>query len=356
MEMTATDRINRDTTPWRPAKNAAEDAHRAGNREEPPAGRTTAVEWSDLVAGTLLIVTAFLFWWLSAAHASAMPLWAPWDFSWVEFVSTWLVIWWFARGLVRTEAPNRPSPIQRIGFLAGTLAIYSVLQTHFEYAAQHMFVLNRIQHVVMHHLGPLLIALSWPGATIAHGMPRTLRALARHHLVLRAVNLVQQPILAATLFVGIIFFWLIPAVHFRAMLDPRLFAIMNWSMVVDGILFWCLVLDPRPSPPARTSFAVRAMLAIGVMFPQILGGALIAFSRRDLYPSYDLCGRLFPGIGALADQTLGGLVIWIPPAMMSVLALILVLNASRRYSEAQQESSGHARLCSTSIEARLWTG
>ncbi|WGR94930.1 hypothetical protein MTX20_12730 [Bradyrhizobium sp. ISRA435] len=52
MEMTATDRINRDTTPWRPAENAAKDAHRAGNREEPPAGRTTAVEWSDLVAGT----------------------------------------------------------------------------------------------------------------------------------------------------------------------------------------------------------------------------------------------------------------------------------------------------------------
>lgn len=315
-----------------------------------------AIEWSDLFAGTLISATGFLFWWLCTARAAAMPFWAPWDFSWIEFMSTWLAIWWFVRGLARTAASHRPSPARQIGFLVGTLAIYSALETHFEYAAQHMFVLNRIQHVVMHHLGPLLIALSWPGTTIARGMPRALRALVQHQSVLRAVNLVQQPILAATLFVGVIFFWLIPAVHFRAMLDSRLYAMMNWSMVVDGVLFWCLLLDPRPSPPARTSFAIRAILAVGVMFPQILGGALIAFSRRDLYPSYDLCGRLFPEMGALADQTLGGLVIWIPPAMMSVLAVLLILNAARGCSDTRKEGCADGQSSSTAIKARLWTG
>jgi putative membrane protein len=318
--------------------------------------RVVCLERDDLLAGSPLIMIGSLLWWLSAKHASAMPFWMPWDFSWIDFIITWLVMWWFIRGLGRMATPHRPSPVRRIGFIAGTLAIYAVLQTHFEYAAQHMFVLNRIQHVVMHHLGPLLIAMSWPGATIARGMPRALRTLLRRRLALRAVNLVQQPVLAASLFVGVIFFWLIPFVHFRAMLDARLFAIMNWSMVVDGILFWCLILDPRPSPPARTSFAIRAAAAIGVMFPQILGGALIAFNAHELYSSYDLCGRLFPGIAASADQTLGGLVIWIAPAMMSVLAFVLVLNASRRCSELQQEGSSDERQPSAAIEARSWTG
>lgn len=360
MKIAVTDRIDRDTTPWRPSAKAAEDDYPDGSWNEPLTGLITGIAWSDLIAVTFLIVAGLLLWWLSAAHASAVPLWAPWDFSWVEFMSTWLAIWWFVRGLGRTAAPRRPSPARWIGFLAGTLAIYSVLETHFEYAAQHMFVLNRIQHVVMHHLGPMLIALSWPGAIIARGMPRALRALLQRDWVLRAVNFVQQPILAASLFVGGIFLWLIPTMHFRAMIDSRLYAIMNWSMVVDGILFWCLLLDPRPSPPARTSFAVRAALSIGVMFPQIFGGALIAFNNRELYPSYDLCGRLFSGISASADQTLGGLVIWIPPAMMSVLALMLILNASRCCSEARQEGheEGHDDdwLSSTAIEARSWTG
>ena len=314
------------------------------------------MEWCDLVAGTSLVFTCFVLWWLCAERAAVMPFWAPWDFSWVAFASTWLMIWWFVRGVARTTAAGRPLLARRTSFLLGTLAIYSVLDTHFEYAAQHMFVLNRIQHVVMHHLGPMLIALSWPGATIARGMPRGLRALLQHRLVLCAINFVQQPILAASLFVGIIFFWLIPAVHFRAMLDSRLYALMNWSMVIDGILFWCLLLDPRPSPPARISFAVRAMLSIGVMFPQILGGALIAFSSHELYPSYDLCGRLFPGVSALADQTLGGLVIWIPPAMMSVLAIMLILNASRRCGDAPQRLGAECQLSSTAVEAKRWTG
>lgn len=335
---------------------ASAEVDRAGKRKQPLVDSVMGIEWSDLFACSLISATAFLFWWLCTARAAAMPFWAPWDFSLTEFMTTWLAIWWFVRGLARTAASHRPSLAKQIGFLLGTLAIYSVLETHFEYAAQHLFVLNRIQHVVMHHLGPLLIALSWPGKTIARGMPRALHALVQHHLVLRGVNLMQQPILAASLFVGIIFFWLIPAVHFRAMLDSRLYAIMNWSMVVDGILFWCLVLDPRPSPPARSSFAVRVALSIGVMFPQILGGALIAFSRHDLYPTYDLCGRLFPGIGATADQTLGGLVIWIPPGMMSVLAVLLILNAVRRCSDTRKEGCADGQSPSTTMEARLWTG
>ena len=89
----------------------------------------------------------------------------------------------------------------------------------------------------------------------------------------------SSPLLAAFLFVGLFYFWLIPAVHFRAMIDVRLYAVMNWSMVLDGLLFWWLVLDPRPRPPARVSFGVRVALALGVMFPQIVLGAAITFSQ-----------------------------------------------------------------------------
>jgi putative membrane protein len=318
----------------------------------PLIGRVVGLGQGDLLAGALLIMISSSLWWLSTAHASAMPFWAPWDFSWIDFMSSWLVIWWFIRGLARTATARRPSSVRWIGFFAGMLAIYSVLQTHFEYAAQHAFVLNRIQHVVMHHLGPLLIALSWPGATIARGMPRGFRALLRHHLILRAVNFVQQPMLAALLFVGVIFLWLIPIVHFRAMLDARLFAIMNWSMVVDGILFWCLILDPRPSPPARASFAFRAAAAIGVMFPQILGGALIAFNQprtlfqlRSMWSPVSWNGRLRgsdsrrPGhMDSAGDDERARL-----------------YACPERIATLQVDRSG-VRLPSAAIEARSWTG
>jgi putative membrane protein len=118
-------------------------------------------------------------------------------------------------------------------------------------------------------------------------------------------------------------------VHFAAMLDPLLYQVMNWSMTLDGILFWALVLDTRPAPPAPLRFGWRAALAVGVMFPQIVLGALITFAMVDLFPYYTFCGRYFPSISAVTDQQIGGIVIWIPPAMMSVLGLLVVVRNTR---------------------------
>jgi hypothetical protein len=198
-----------------------------------------------------------LLWWLSASHPALLPFWMPWNFSLPEYLATALALVWFFRGLALSPAVERPAVWRRIAFLLGVAVIYAVLQTRFEYWSQHMFFLHRIQHVVMHHLGPFLVALGAAGGTIRRGMPPWLWRIAESLPVAAATRVLQQPVLAAFLFVGLIYFWLIPPIHFRAMIDARLYAVMNWSMVLDGILFWWLVLDPRPSPPARVSYGVR---------------------------------------------------------------------------------------------------
>jgi len=320
----------------------------------------TAVKARSFIHPALFIYSAIAtaalaLCWLAQAHASFLPPWAPWEFSWIEFLSAWLVFFWYIRGLVALSATERPSLPRSMSFFAGMLIIYAVLETRFEYLAEHQFFYNRIQHVAMHHLGPLLIALGWPGAEIKRGMPRPLRHLIEHRIVIGIVRILQQPALAAILFTGSFFFWLIPSVHFRAMIDPGLFSLMNWTMVIDGILFWCLVLDPRSSPPARVSFGGRAALAALVMFPQIFGGAVIAFNSHDLYSFYDLCGRIYPNMGSHYDQTVGGLIIWIPPAMMSVLALLLVLNALRRAEERNLTNEERSK-SDFVVQSSQWTG
>jgi putative membrane protein len=296
-------------------------------------------EWSLRAAyGAIFALGAILFW-LSESRPSQLPVWLPWDFSWLEYLATALTLFWYLRGLAATLPEERPSAWRSIAFLLGLAAIYGVLQTHFDYVAQHMFFLNRAQHVVMHHIGPFLIALGWPGATLKRGMPGWARQIAENRSIAAAIRVLQQPLLAAFLFVGLFYFWLIPAIHFRAMIDVRIYALMNWSMVLDGILFWALVLDPRPKPPARISYGARMALGLGVMFPQIILGAGITFSQHDIYPYYDLCGRILPSIGAVTDQHIGGIVIWIPPAMMSVISMLVVLNALRLHEESTEEST-----------------
>ena len=56
-------------------------------------------------------------------------------------------------------------------FWMGLALIYAALQTRCDYYAQHMFFLHRLQHLALHHVGPFLIVLAAPGATLLAGAP-----------------------------------------------------------------------------------------------------------------------------------------------------------------------------------------
>jgi putative membrane protein len=329
------------------------EATRSGDTAAPASEASRPGDWAFYLL--LAVVGAFL-WWASRYHAAAMPAWAPWEFSWSWFLATTLALWWYFRGILRLPKAERPAGWRTACYVAGVLSIYAVLQTRFEYLAEHMFFLNRVQHVVMHHMGPFMIAIAWPGEVLARGMPQVVRRLTGLRPLRKVVDVLQQPAIASFLFVGLVAFWLIPAVHFRAMIDYKLYQTMNWSMVVDGLLFWVLVLDPRPKPPARVSFGGRVAMTLVVVPPQIAIGALIAFTPYDIYSFYAWCGRIYPAVGALGDQQIGGLNIWIPPAMMSGAALLLVVNAFRRQEEKEEKDEPKRDDDDARIAAAGWTG
>lgn len=264
-----------------------------------------------------------------------LPFVAPWDFSAPEYLAAALALWFGARGRARLPQAARPGPGRSACYAAGVLLTYAVLQTHFDYLAQHMFTLTRVQHLVTHHLGPFLMVLGRPGAALREGMPAWLRRVQEAPAVRRVVAVLQQPVVAGVLFVGLIFVWLIPPVLFRVMIDARLYALMNWSMVIDGLLFWSLVLDDQPKPPARLSRGVRLLLVFAVQWPQIAGGAIIGFTERSLYPYYDLCGRLFQSVPAQTDQQIGAFLIWFGGGMMSTVTALMLLRALWAEEERQ---------------------
>ncbi len=304
--------------------------------------------FGDAVFFVLLGAAAIGLRQLSVSRPDVLPFVAPWDFEAVSFVSAWAALWFYLRGLWLSAAAERPRLWRRLSFLSGLALTYAVVQTRFDDMAQHMFFLNRAQHVVMHHLGPFLMVLGWPAETLMRALPDPLRRLIGARWLGRVVHAVQNPVLAAFLFVGLVALWLIPSVHFQAMINPRYYAAMNWTMIVDGLLFWSLVLDPRPKPPARVSVFGRVLMVILIVPPQILIGAIVVFSRRDLYDFYHWCGRLYPSIGPLIDQTYGGLIIWIPSAMMSLAGLFTVLNFAR----LSEKRAGAAASSSSAVGGR----
>ncbi|HLY07222.1 MAG TPA: cytochrome c oxidase assembly protein [Rhizomicrobium sp.] len=269
-----------------------------------------------------------------------LPFWMPWEFSWPVFLVTALSLYWYISGIVRLPRAARPSLWRQGAFFAGVIAIYAVLQTRVDYYAQHMFFVHRAQHFVLHHIGAFLVAIAMPGEAILAGTPDFLRPVVCSKPVRRIVDVIQHPAVAPVLFVGLIYLWLIPAFHTRVMLDLDLYNAMNWSMAIDGIFFWSLILDHRPRPPARLGFGMRALLVIAVEPLQMALGAVLSLSSTDFYPVYRICGRIWD-IPALSDQHYGGLIIWLPSTMTSLAGMICVL-VFMRLSEERAEREAHA--------------
>ncbi|MEM5311801.1 cytochrome c oxidase assembly protein [Paraburkholderia sp. JHI869] len=257
----------------------------------------------------------------------------PWEPSPTVMICTLLAAVLFVRG----KRHARVSLARQISFWFGLGALYVVLHARLDYYFEHEFFMHRAQHLVLHHLGPFFIALAYPGAALRAGIPfklrqRFVRPVLAARPVCVALDIVMHPVVAVGLFVGLIYFWLFSPIHFIAMLDWRLYRVMNWSMVIDGLLFWWLVLDSRPAPPARLSPGKRVLVVIAAIPPQIVLGAFIFFTPRELYPVYSICGRAFTWLSPMRDQQIGGLLLWIPGSMMSVIGALVALRHWMRLS------------------------
>jgi putative membrane protein len=261
-------------------------------------------------------------------HPANLPYVMPWEFSWSVYLATFVTLGWYWRGLRRLPANKRPSWWRVGSFVIGLVADYAVLQTHVDYLAQHMFFIHRAAHFVLLYPAPMLIALSAPGGVLHAGMPVFLNPLIDARAARKTFDLAQRPTMAPLLFVGLIYFWLIPQIHTRAMLDSNFHDAMDWSIAISAIVFWSLMLDRRPKPPAVISFGARLALIFLVLLPQIALGAVLWLSEADVYPIYAICGRIF-AMTALDDQHYGGLIIALPSTVMCIVAILIVLTAMR---------------------------
>ena len=296
-----------------------------------------AVQKDWLWYGGLLGLGAALYL-VCRLYPADLPLWLPWEFSWPEFLATALTLAWFVRGL-RVLPKDRHPPLWRlICFVAGLASFYIVLQTRIDYYAQHMFFVHRWAHFVLHHAGAFLIALGMSGPVLWAGMPDFLKPVIVSRPVRGTLAFLQSPVMAPFLFVGLLYFWLIPQIHTRVMLDANLYAFMNWTMAVNGVMFWSLILDSRPKPPARMGYLMRLLMILVIELPQMALGSILSLTERDIYPVYTICGRVLD-MTALNDQHYGGLIIWLPGTLTSFAAFITVLVNLRLHEEKQEREA-----------------
>jgi cytochrome c oxidase assembly factor CtaG len=189
-----------------------------------------------------------------------------------------------------------------------------------------------------------LAFLSWTASILLYVRGLRLTPLSERQSVARSVAffvgstlayfVLQNRVVAPAIFTGLIIFWLLPGMHFYAMLSGRVYWWMNWSMLIDGLLFWFLALDPRSrGEGALLGYGVRMAIVLVMMVPEMFVGVYIALTARDLYEVYDLCGRAW-AMSAQVDQQIGGIILWGPAAMLDMVAFLVLLRLAMRAGTA----------------------
>ncbi len=282
-----------------------------------------------LTGFALLLFSTVAFAHGGEPHADDVA-WNNWEFEPDIAIMTLLACLIYAAGIVRRPGTGDRLRLWRhVAFFAGVTAVFLSLESPVDGMADHLFWMHQIQHMLLRMVGPMLIAIAAPQAMLISGLPSVLRRGALAPFAgsgaLRWIfSFLTNAAVVTALFIAALYVWQYPPYHNAAILNDGIHYTMHVTMLAAGLLFWWRIFDMRP-PPMGLSYGTRLMMLWIATLAQIGLGAYTTLKGEVLYPAYDIAGRLFE-ISPLTDETIGGFIIWVPSAMMCLLAAILVIH------------------------------
>ncbi|MDQ7018636.1 MAG: cytochrome c oxidase assembly protein [Robiginitomaculum sp.] len=302
------------------------------------------------ITGFTILWTVFL-WGVSALNAVAhggadltsKTAWTHWNLTPAMVITSVLVLIVYGRGMARRrQVLNPPSVWRHVLFLAGMAVVFLALQSPIDPMAERLFSLHQVQHILLRMLGPMLITLSWPEGVFIAGLPtlvrrRVLAPMVSNGGVRSVFRFLSRAPVAFLVFLVSLYFWQIPAIHNAAILNDALHYVMHITMLAAGLLFFYLMFDRRDTP-AGIPYPVRILMLIGTAVSNTLIGSITTLKTVVVYTAYDVDGRLF-GLLPLADESIGGYIMWMPASMMCLIAILLVLHAGGKQEERRYAKS-----------------
>jgi putative membrane protein len=266
------------------------------------------------------------------AHGGVAPgqnIWTAWSSNPLPAFGVFLAAYLYVTGLNNWDRPSHPvNRWQRASFFAGLLAIFIALQSPVDALSDHLFSIHQVQHALLRMIGPLLILLGAPMTPMLRGLPPwarrgAVRPLVGNPRVRRAYQWLTNPVVTTSLYLGTLYLFQAPALHNLALRHNAFHQVMHSAMLFTGMLFWWVVIDPKPHR-SRLHYSLRILyLGLGVI-PNTLLGAFITFNPGLLYAAYGEVERV-SSISLLMDQQIGGLVLWVAGDMMNMMVAGIVM-------------------------------
>jgi len=107
---------------------------------------------------------------------------------------------------------------------------------------------------------------------------------------------------------GALWLWHLPGAYDAAMSNVAVYWLIQVTLLVPAVVFWRAVLHPAQSPGQAILFIWAAFMQMALL------GALLTLAPDALYAIHATAPMDW-GFTPLADQQLGGLIMWIPAAV-----------------------------------------
>ncbi|MBF9044374.1 cytochrome c oxidase assembly protein [Rhodobacterales bacterium HKCCE4037] len=156
-----------------------------------------------------------------------------------------------------------------------------------------LFSARIVHHVLLIAVAAPLLALVWPARTTTQ----------------RAVPLTVSAI--------VLWVWHLPAAYDLALSNVAVYWLMQISLLASAVWFWRSVLAPDCTTVDAISFIILGYAQMGML------GAILTFAPDPFYAAH-MIAPLQWGITPLADQQLGGLIMWGPAGLASAIVAIMV--------------------------------
>jgi putative membrane protein len=219
---------------------------------------------------------------------------------------------WWRRG-------DRPSGVRFACFYGALLSLVMTLNGPLHDLSDfHLFSAHMVQHLVLTLLFPPLLLLGTPAWMADALLARAGRGRAGRRLI----QLLTRPVPALGLYTAALVVWHVPAVYDAALRVHAWHVVQHLTLMATALLAWWPVLSPstlfRPLP-----YGAQILYLFVFGMPMTVVAAMITGAETPLYAAYARAPRVF-ALTPLADQRLGGVIMWVPAGLIPLLAFTAV--------------------------------
>ncbi len=233
--------------------------------------------------------------------------------------------WWKGRQLLRD--PN--DGMRLVSFLLSLVILFLATESPLDAFDSLFLSAHMAQHLLLIMIAPPLLLLSYPLLPMLRGLPKGfvkegLAPFLSWTPLKNFFGWLTSPIPAWLVFAASTVGWHLPFMYELALSSPMWHGLQHAFFFWSGVLFWWPVIRPGPSKPKwPTWVAIPYLLLADILNTAI--SVVFVFSSKLLYPSYATVRATH--FGALEDQSLAGLLMWVPGSVVYLVpAFILVMS------------------------------